>query len=65
MHKINLLLVAICLYCFNGSIVFAQPTQKTHQQYWDGFLEEKLNLEQSCAAGKAENNKGLSKFNNA
>ena len=65
MHKFNFFLVAICLYCFNGSIAFAQPTQQTWQQYRDGFLEEKSNLEQRCALGKAENNKGLSKFNNA
>jgi len=65
MHKINFFLVAICLYCFNGSIAFAQPTQQTWQQYRDGFLEEKSNLEQRCAVGRAENNKGLSKFNNA
>ena len=65
MNKINFFLVAICLYCFNGSIAFAQPTQQTWQQYRDGFLEEKSNLEQRCAVGKAENNKGLSKFNNA
>ena len=65
MHKINCFLVAICLYCFNGSIAFAQPNQQTWQQVRDGFLEETPYLEQRCLEGKAENNKGLSKFNNA
>ncbi|NBV69156.1 MAG: hypothetical protein EBR69_00310 [Synechococcaceae bacterium WB4_2_0805] len=65
MHKINFFLVAICFYCFSGPIAFAQPNQQTWQQVRDGFLEEKPSLEQRCLEGKAENNKGLSKFNNA
>jgi len=65
MHKINFFLVAICFHCLSGSIAFAQPTQQTWQQVRDGFLEEKPSLEQRCLEGRAENNKGLSKFNNA
>ena len=65
MHKINFFLIAICVNSFSALIAFAQPTQQTWQQLRDGFLEEKSNLEQRCAAGKSENIKGLSKFNNA
>lgn len=65
MHKINFFLVAICFHCLSGPIAFAQPTQQTWQQVRDGFLEEKPSLEQRCLEGRAENNKGLSKFNNA
>jgi len=64
-HKIIFFLAAICLYSFSSSSTFAQPTQQTWQQVRDGFLEEKPSLEQRCLEGKAENNKGLSKFNNA
>ncbi len=64
-HKINFFLVAICLYSLSCSSTFAQPKQQNWQQVRDGFLEEKPYLEQRCAEGKAENNKGLSKFNNA
>ncbi len=61
----NLFLSAICFYCFSEPIAFAQPNQQTWQQVRDGFLAEKPSLEQRCLEGKAENNKGLSKFNNA
>ena len=64
-HKINSCLAAICLYSFSYSSTFAQPKQQNWQQVRDGFLEEKPYLEQRCVEGKAENNKGLSKFNNA
>ncbi len=64
-HKIIFFLAAICLYSFSSSSTFAQPKQQNWQQVRDGFLEEKPYLEQRCAEGKAENNKGLSKFNNA
>jgi len=61
----KLLLSALCIGSFSGTIAFAQPQQQSWQQVRDGFLGEKPYLEQRCAVGRNDNAKGFSKFNNA
>jgi hypothetical protein len=61
----KLLLSAVCISSLGGTIAFAQPQQQSWQQVRDGFLDEKPYLEQRCTAGRNDNGKGLSKFNNA
>jgi len=61
----KLLLSAVCISALGGTVAFAEPQQQSWQQVRDGFLDEKPSLEQRCAAGRIDNGKGLSKFNNA